>query len=113
MRVFRLQPVEPVDPEFRALVAACGRPDRHVGLGGQELAAAIVGIVVDDEEMADAHVTVILQEIVEPDTFVPEDREQQDIVARHLFGAQGNRFQLTPLSERPEAPALSLQPQPV
>ena len=45
---------QPIHPEPGALVAGFGRPQRHIGLARQIFAAAIIAVIVDDQEMINA-----------------------------------------------------------
>lgn len=63
VRKTRLQPVEPIHTEARALVAVARMPERNIGLVSQIFQRSVIAVVVHHQKMVNAHVTVILQKI--------------------------------------------------
>ena len=83
----------------------------HIGLFGQIFAAAIVAVIVDDEEMVDAHLPVVAQEKWQTDTFVAQGGKDQDRIAGEAGGTVCNHAQFAAFSKRSEKPALARKAQ--
>ena len=79
VRIFALQPVQPIDAKARAFIAVLGGPERDIVLLGQIFAAAIVAVVIDDQEMIDPQVPVIFQEKWQANPFVSQGGENEQI----------------------------------
>ena len=82
MAVLHLQPVQPIHAKAGAFIAVRGGPQRHIGLFRQILAAAIIAVIVNDEEMVDPHLPVIAQEKRQAHAFVAQGGKDKDCVAR-------------------------------
>ena len=104
------QPVHPVHAEAGSLVAFARVPDRHIGLRSEQFRRAIRAVIVDKNEMGHAHFPVVFQEIGQPDAFVAQRAEHQNVLAADQIGAVGDRFQFAAFAERAESPAFSLKP---
>jgi len=111
--VFRLQPVQPIDPEPRPFVAVRAGPKRNVLLLRQILAAAIVRSIVHHQEMIDAQLAVVTKEIFKPDFLISQGRKHQNIVGFDLVCPVVDDGQIPALAESANAPPLALQPQPI
>jgi hypothetical protein len=97
----------------RALVARAGPPERNIGLAGKVFGAAVIAIVVHQQEMADPKIAIVFQEIGKADVFVSDRRKEKDIVRLYLFRAINEKLQLPALAKRANPPLLALQSQPI
>lgn len=86
-RVFPLEPIEPIHAEARTLVACCRGPERNVGLLFEIFTAAVIAVVVDDQEVIDAELAIILEKIGKPHKFVAQGGKDKDVGWRNIGGA--------------------------
>jgi hypothetical protein len=103
--------VHPVDAEPRAFVAVRRGPDRAIGLRREVVPAAVIAVVVDEEEMRDAAIAVVFQEIAQPRPFVAERRETQDVIGPDGIRPVRHGHQGPPLPPRANEVFLALEAQ--
>ena len=70
MAVAKLQPVQPIATEFAETIRRVGVPKRYITLRREKFTGAVVRCVVHEEKMADAKVTVVIEDIRETQAFV-------------------------------------------
>ena len=107
VRVFAFEVVHPVDTEPRPPIAGIGMPDRDILHPAQVIGTAVVGPVIDKEKVVDPQLSIILQEIREPDFLVPHGADKQDIIGTDGAGVVLNMCQLGRLAQRPDQPPLA------
>lgn len=96
------QPVYPVHPEARSLVAGFGLPEGDIVLPLQILVAAIPGVIIDDQKMIDAHLTIVVKKEGQPDTLIAQCNEAEKTVRLDQAGLRPYRHDL---SAPPDCPA--------
>ena len=99
--------------EAGAAIAGPRGPERDIRLPRQIFAAAVVAVVVDDQEVVDPKLAVVVQEIRQAHTFIAHRRKQEDRLSPQALHPVRHHLQLPPFAEGPPQQALSAQAQAV
>mmetsp|Transcript_3030 Transcript_3030/g.10258 ORF Transcript_3030/g.10258 Transcript_3030/m.10258 type:complete len:265 (-) Transcript_3030:53-847(-) len=113
MPVFRLQPVEPVNAEPRALVTRLGGPQRHILLLRQIIRTAIGAVIIHDQEMRNPQIAIVTQEIGQANMLIPHGRKEQHVTGANTVGAVDNGPHREMLAKGTHLGPFAPQPHPV
>ena len=106
-----LQSGQPIHPETGRLVAGIAPPERYIGLPGKIIRAAVVAAVVYEEEMGNAQPAVMLQEEWQPQHFIAQGREKQDVIVLDRACFPRNAGQFMSFAKGPPQQSLAAQAQ--